>query len=67
MKTAGKKVKALGAKKNPSLEAFAPFPKIDYLNNPLFGLWKDRKDIKDSAEFVRKLRKSRVKRLYGAR
>jgi len=30
-----------------------------------FGIWKDRTDIKDSVDWVRKHRSSRLKRIYG--
>lgn len=29
-------------------------------DDPAFGMWKDRKDLKNVSDFVRKLRKSRV-------
>jgi hypothetical protein len=33
--------------------------------HPAFGMWKDRKDMKDVEQFVRKLRKGRFTRNFG--
>ena len=37
----------------------------DMLRSPLLGIWKDRKDITDSLEFARKLRKTAETRKHG--
>jgi len=33
--------------------------------HPAFGMWKDRKDMKDVEQYVRKLRKGRFTRSFG--
>lgn len=38
--------------------------RVDFGKLPAFGMWKDRKDIKDSAKWVRKLRERESYRLY---
>lgn len=38
--------------------------KFSIKNSPAFGMWKDRKDMKDSVEWVRERRRSRKRRLY---
>ena len=37
----------------------------DMLKSPLFGVWKNRKDIIDSMEFARKLRENAEKRKHS--
>ena len=37
---------------------------VDFSKFPAFGMWKDRKDIKDSANWVSELRKRESYRLY---
>ena len=36
----------------------------EILNSPIFGAWKDRKDITDSLEYARKLRLDAERRSY---
>lgn len=38
--------------------------KIDWVKLPAFGMWKDRKDMRDSAKWVANLRKRESLRLF---
>lgn len=40
----------------PEVEPTRSMTAGDLLRSPLFGLWKDRTDIRDSIEFARRLR-----------
>jgi hypothetical protein len=51
-------VQRLQAMENPPSK---PQP-IDWRTHPFFGLWKDRKDMEDSTEWVRNLRRTEWER-----
>lgn len=38
--------------------------KVDFSKLPAFGMWKDRKDMKDPAAWVRKIREMESKRIH---
>lgn len=38
--------------------------KIDFSKLPAYGIWKDRKDMRNSAAWVRKLREKNSRRFY---
>jgi antitoxin (DNA-binding transcriptional repressor) of toxin-antitoxin stability system len=45
-----------GKERATLVPATAKKPKKDLANHPFFGMWKDREDMKDPTEWVRKLR-----------
>ena len=57
-------INALSKEERASLEARlnndirTPSKSPDFANEPFVGMWKDRKDVRDSGEWVRQLRRS---------
>lgn len=40
-----------------------PKTRVKFSETPAFGMWKDREDMKDPVEWVRKIRRSRIRDL----
>jgi len=49
----------------PQIKTKEKKKKINFRKLPAFGMWKDRKDMKDSAKWVRELRKKESMRSYS--
>ena len=61
----GKKKAQLAPVNQPTMKT--KNKKIDFSKFPAFGMWKDRKDMKDSAAWVRIIREKNSKRIYNSK
>lgn len=48
----------------PSKSSVSKKEKVDFKKLPGFGMWADRDDMKDSAEWVSKIRKPRYEKIF---